>query len=544
MVDLYDTSQVDLETANIKIIELKDQIEVIKKSKEKVDPDNVVKLEEKNRLYIKEITTLTTTLEEEASLANRYRIQVDNLNDLLDEVEAEKEELSVKLKAQEKEGVNMDENTKEVEELKTKIKASYTDMKELKISLQGKSDEIKVLNKHIEEYKNKLKLQTKSEDDVNMYKEKITNLNIFLDDKQKEINELNEKLNSIQDETTPIVTDESGKARIKELEGQVHNYKVQVINTENQNDEILEKESKIKSLNQQNINLQNKIDYLEKQSSEKVEAPVTTEIKDKITELEAENINLKKEIDEIKDQSIEKMVKPDTSEFEIKIKELETENIDLSAQINQIEMDQDLIIKLEKDNKQLNLDNLEKNEETTSLIRQIDNFKSQISKKDSELSELRLKVSQEKIITPEAPIIPKTSKSKVIIKTSSTVEDLKDRIVPTVRPSEIAKTQSIERGPMIPQSDTSQKPVGRVKHKSIQPSTTNLQEILDGSKLASIVYKILEDTPRIQLTFLAMRIGTSPAKCLEEMEYLIKEGFLSVKRKSSDDTNPMILLNK
>ena len=141
------------------------------------------------------------------------------------------------------------------------------------------------------------------------------------------------------------------------------------------------------------------------------------------------------------------------------------------------------------------------------------------------------------------PIIPKTVKSKVVISPSSTVTEMQDRIVPTVRPSEIAKTREIERGTVF-KSEASQKSVGKVKHKSIQPSTTNLQEILDGSKLASIVYKILEDTPRIQLTFLAMRIGTSPVKCLEEIEYLVKEGFLSVKRKSSDDPNPMVLLNK
>lgn len=543
LTDIYDTSQADLENARMKIMELENQIEMVKKTKQKIDPDEVVRLQERNKKFVNEITALTTTLEEEASLANRYRIQLNNLNDILDEVEAEKEDLSVKFKSQEKEGMNMDEQNKEVEELKARLKASYTDMKDLKISSQGKSDEIKVLNKHLEEYKNKLKLQTTSEDDVNMYKEKITNLNIFLDDKQKEINELNEKLSSSPDETISTSVDEDSKKVIKELENQVHNYKLQIINSENLNDEILEKESKIKSLNQQNINLQSKIDYIEKQSSEKVEAPVAAKIKTRLKELEDENVILKDRVEDITNQSLEMLETPDMSVLEDRVEELLNINKDLNSQIENLQGEKKQFSQLEDDIKQLKIKIIEKEEEAKSLSRRIDDFNSQISDKDAEITKLKSESAEEKIIEKEIPILPKMSKSKVIISSPSTVEEMRDLIVPTVRPSEVAKTREIERGPMVTRAETPAKPVGKVKHKSIQPSTTNLQEILDGSKLASIVYKILEDTPRIQLTFLAMRIGTSPAKCLEEIENLVKEGFLSVKRKSSDDTNPVILLN-
>ena len=53
-----------------------------------------------------------------------------------------------------------------------------------------------------------------------------------------------------------------------------------------------------------------------------------------------------------------------------------------------------------------------------------------------------------------------------------------------------------------------------------------LEAIIASSKLADQIYSALERTPQgIQLRFLAMRMGTSPAKCMENISLFEKQNF-------------------
>lgn len=69
-----------------------------------------------------------------------------------------------------------------------------------------------------------------------------------------------------------------------------------------------------------------------------------------------------------------------------------------------------------------------------------------------------------------------------------------------------------------------------------------LDQVLASSKLAEIIYDIMKTQKQLTLRTLSMRIGTSPAKCLDELAEFEKNGYFTIIKSNDGDTNPQIKL--
>ena len=90
-----------------------------------------------------------------------------------------------------------------------------------------------------------------------------------------------------------------------------------------------------------------------------------------------------------------------------------------------------------------------------------------------------------------------------------------------------------------------------IKTKEAEPpkklkefSKAKLQEIVDSSKLAQNIINILDGNPEIKLKFLAMQLGTSQKKCMEELNKLEEINYIMLEYSRPADKNPTIKKSK
>lgn len=156
-------------------------------------------------------------------------------------------------------------------------------------------------------------------------------------------------------------------------------------------------------------------------------------------------------------------------------------------------------------------------------------FEDEIKEKEKQVEDERANV--EKLKSENNDL--KAEIHKVKQENTSLVKKYEDEI--SSLKSEIEKIQQMQP----------QEPVA--ESKEIEPpkelkefSKAKLQEIVDSSKLAQNIINILDANPEIKLKFLAMQLGTSQKKCMEELNKLEEINYIILEYSRPADKNPTI----
>lgn len=355
--------------------------------------------------------------------------------------------------------------------------------------------------------------------------QQIESLNEQVNHKTKEIETLNnlvEKQNSDSDEMKNVV--DEYKSKIGELEGKHESANVEIKNLKK---ELKEKQDlPVPSVDQSELEEARKtIEDLKKELKDK-EVQADENLKQiEITFEELENAKLKiKELSSQPDQS--EIVKETESkvleEKEVRIANLESELADIHSVNKSLEKS----LK-EKDAKHLvDMQNLR----TEMKVK----TKSESSEdNDKELNELRdqvLELKNQMKVKETLLENSSTQNDELGLKIESLEQDV-DKLKSEKKEFEAKK--SIE----VPV----QAPKETVIASAPVSEESRVQDLLDSSKLAETIASILNNQSQLKLRFLAMQIGTSPARIMEEVKQLRDVGFVDLQYDSAGDSNPLIV---
>lgn len=256
-------------------------------------------------------------------------------------------------------------------------------------------------------------------------------------------------------------------------------------------------------------------------------------LEQKITTLEAENADLTTQLNSSQTQrsetdSASEELDALKKEHATAIEQLRTEHeakiqklVNISDMSNKFDPDEEGKLKTELEVANTKLDQLDNEKE--ELERLLDQQKVEISSKNSEVITLTDQLSTMKLEVVKL----KKEKAKSVPSPPQVVEK-------TAEPSSFIKESEAA---II--NKVSPKLQARIRSSNPQ---TKLKEILESSKLAEEIAKVLQGNPKLKLRFLAMQIGTSPVKCLQELELLKAVDFLELQYDGHSDPNPFVIL--
>ncbi len=476
----------------------------------------------------------------------------ENLEDLQKEIET--------LKQQDSEKTKQIENLKyELETIKSEKSKIEEDLKSEIATYKSKIDELG--NQKDEEYKSEIKSR---DEQINNLKEQIKELRLksleISNEHDDTILKLKSKISQLEEDVKEYKVE---KNRIQQLELdknaiqskldektlKLKEYEAQIAKINEKDTEINDLKSKLSKLENELKTKTEEINSLKKDSStvssisdELVKVKQDLKKKEKTLEkLQTENDKLLNEVrdkDNLADELSRVEEKLDERDNKIKQLEMEIEKLIQKPStiedqyIKQIEEKDKLIQELKSQNEQLKT--------TTESLEAINKLKAELHEKDELIQKLKAEASQQKSITDTVEAVNELKKE--LKEKDNKIRELEAQI----KELKVGKISVEERKPVESKPIVKSEPerhIGRVKHKSIQPTKEVLSEILEASKLAESIYNMLKSENVIQLRFLAMRIGTSPAKCMEELRKLEKGGFVTIKMKYAEDANPTIHLN-
>ncbi len=355
--------------------------------------------------------------------------------------------------------------------------------------------------------------------------QKIESLNEQVNHKTKEIETLNnlvDKQNSDSDEMKNVV--DEYKSKIGELEGKHESANVEI---ENLKKELKEKQELPEpSVDQSELEAARKtIEDLKKELKEK-EIQTDENLKQmEVTFEELERAKLK-----IKELSS----KPDQSEVAIEIdnkvlEEKETQIANLESELADIHSVNKSLEKSlkEKDAKHLiDMQNLK-----TEIKVKTTSESSEES--DKKLNELKDQVSElENQMKVKETLLENSSKQNEEL--GQKIESLELEVKKLKSDKKEALTQKTVEVPV-------QAPKETIVVSAPMSEESSIQDLLDSSKLAETIASILNNQSQLKLRFLAMQIGTSPARIMDEVKQLRDVGFVDLQYDSAGDSNPLIV---
>lgn len=443
-------------------------------------------------------------LDEMQNVIDEYQGKVENLESESDsknaELETLKEELLVKENTAGPSSTELQDAKVKIAELQIDLEDKEIEMKKLSEGKSGSadlSDELNVSKEKITELQTALDdkevemkklLEDKSmsadlSDELNMSKEKIAELQTALDDKETEMKMQMKK-------ETPSESDELKKAKeeITQLQGELKEKEAQMEENLNQMEITYEEIGELKS----RLKSKGTVSSVDK-------APVSSD-------KETEEVQRELKISKLENEVLER-----------KIKDIEAKHkVDLQNTIDEMkQVSQDL-------------SKSSMGDQVESLNEEIKILKNDLQEKEMEIENSSSKSNElnNKFESMELEIQKLKRENEKLLETSSKLDQYKAQIeeLKSVRPS----TQKIDAAAASTPARSSSAP-------------PTLQDYIESSKLAENIASIMENQDSLKLRFLAMQIGTSPAKCMAEIKVLREIGFVDLEYDSAGDSNPLIV---
>ncbi|OLS23440.1 MAG: Chromosome partition protein Smc [Candidatus Heimdallarchaeota archaeon LC_2] len=441
----------------------------------------------------------------------------------------------------------------------------------MKQELSEKRDEVTLISKELELLKNRitsiekeneqLKNSSKSQDDNMEIKQelveslhKIDSLDELINHKTKEIETLNNLVGKKNSETNEMqsVIDEY-KTKIDELEGNQESAHVEINNLKNELKETKENVVSVSSESELK-EAKKKIEDLEKQFAEKPIVSDDKNLKKELEDAKQTSEKLMKDLKERESQTDEnlKQIEITFEELEkakIKIKELQSSDhsqavVDTDSKLIQEKESQ--INKLEAEIEDIHKVNrgLEKNlqEKDAKHLIEMQNLKTEMKSKvepasspksDEKLNELKDQIAEleNQIKVKETLLENSNLKNEEL---NNKIESLEEK----AKELKSVKEEVIIQKPVEIPPQTIRQTVVVSTPKS---ADSTIQDLLDSSKLAETIASILNEQSQLKLRFLAMQIGTSPARIMDEVKQLRDVGFVDLQYDSAGDSNPLIV---
>jgi chromosome segregation ATPase len=500
---LHDSTS-DGESFSAQIVnKTKEELELVKSELENIKRENIDLKSNLDSLSLREMASSKSEKQEEESLT-----KIESLTAQVDHKTKEIEQLNILV----------EKKKSEEDEMQNVIKEYQSKVDNLESTIESTSTELESLK---EEIKQKEDISSQDPEELQKAKEKIAELQIELEDTNIELAKLKENEGKSLSESDEL---KKANKQIADLQKELEDKDSELNKLSKKDDSTPVDTESLVSTNEEIAKLKQEVRDKEIQMDENL----------KQMELTLEELDgLKLKVKEMK--SKEQAVPSSDS------KETESQVNEMQKQINQTNLEKETLERRLKDMEASHKVELQNTVDEMKELAQVSSKSSmgeQVSTLNEKVVELRNIIKEKdmliinatsksnelnnKLESYELEVEKLRSENQEMLEKSSKVDHYKAQV------EELQKVQA---------SSPSLETTGSVSSSEI----SSVQDLLDSSKLAERIAAIVDEQSSIKLRFLAMQIGTSPAKCMDEIKTLREAGYVDLEYDSAGDSNPLIV---